>query len=308
MRYLLFTCLLTLSNLSFSQSPSYQPMLEPGKTWDVFSGEAGWIVPYKYGFRYFTNGVHSYLGQEYHSVWSKLFSPTNTPVFVPPFGLGSAVPFGVIREDTVSRKVYFRRAEFDWSLGEERLIYDFSLLVGDSIQMDSHIWYVLDSISITTLENSELRRKFYFHPTDAAFSPTFYIEGIGGKNGFSSPLIEYFESYDALVCVKRNGETQYSAGVYDHPCDYIAAVPGIDAAKINVFPNPVSEVLQLETTPGLFEQIRLYDVNRKLLGTWLLPPGDGTWRLPVQEIPDGPFWGILIGENNVVYFKGLKIQ
>lgn len=309
MRNLLLACLLFQSTISFCQSTSYHPLLENAKTWDVFGGEAGSITPYIQGERYLTEGTALYEGQEYQELWYELFLAENPPVFVPPFDLGSPVPYGLIREDTVARKVYFRRFQFDWSVGEEHLIYDFKLPVGNSIQMADGIWYTLDSVVMTTIDNGESRRKFHFHTSDQAFGPSFYIEGIGGKNGFAYPMGEYFEYRSDLVCVKRSGEILYSAGNYSSPCNFITATHApVATENIQVSPNPVSQELQLSIQPGDFELAKLYDMNGKMLGSWPVTANESYLKLPVQQIPDGPFWGVLSGKNKLAHFKGIKMR
>lgn len=308
----LLTSILLLMRISaFSQVQPYQPMLEAGKTWDTFWGETGGIVPYTNGFRYLIEGSGTFLGQLYQEVWNVQFiADPNLPYF-PPFVLGAKVPHGVIREDTIARRIYFRRFQFDWSLGEEQLIYDFSLSVGDSIQMaygTTGPWFVLDSIGVVIIQNGEARRQFYFHNIEEPLETTFYIEGVGGKNGFATPLITPFEFVIDLVCVKRQQEVLYSAGLYDSPCGFTSATHAPVLEKVKISPNPVSDAFSLEIQPGLFKWLKLFDASGRLVGVWELETNDSNLQIPVQNIPDGTFWGLLIGEKQLGNFRGVKMK
>ena len=91
---------------------------------------------------------------------------------------------GYIREDTAQRKVYF----MDVNGSPEMVIYDFSLLIGDSIdipfyQTNYSGWYRLDSVKTIQIFAGQ-RRQFYLHCMACTSS--------------SAPLLVWIESTGSL--------------------------------------------------------------------------------------------------------------
>jgi len=114
------------------------------------------------------------------------------------------------REDTVQRKVYGLED------GEEHLVYDFSLMVGDTF-FDTYptagwpgpgAYYVVSGID-TILVGSSLRKKFTFTGVLSMEENGFWIEGMGGGSGpFMS--LDAFESWTILRCFTHHDELLYS--------------------------------------------------------------------------------------------------
>lgn len=91
--------------------------------------------------------------------------------------------FGFLREDNVAKKVYFVDNQF----GSEKLLYDFSMLPGDSIYLDflqqgifETGYFTLDSIGVVTIMAGP-RRSFYLSNHSQAWSQSSlqWIEGVG---------------------------------------------------------------------------------------------------------------------------------
>lgn len=79
-----------------------------------------------------------------------------------------------LREDTIAKRVYIYDESYD---PHEQLLYDFSLLPGDTLDSDYHNdTFILDTIVDITLFNGEIRKMFCFDPGCIIH----YIEGIGG--------------------------------------------------------------------------------------------------------------------------------
>lgn len=145
---------------------------------------------------------------------------------------------GYIREDTAARKVYF----MDLTQTAERLIYDFTLQIGDSIYVDGgsqfHYfpsgYYVLDSITpFQTI--SGITNKFTFQPSGGStpfINPLIWLEGIGfpgeliydipsanGGSGLFSACSNGFNWYSyekILTCYEHNSKVYFDSCTYSY--------------------------------------------------------------------------------------------
>lgn len=90
---------------------------------------------------------------------------------------------GGVSEDTVSQKVYFS----EWDPERIGLIYDFGLLVGESVIIDNYyagfldVLLICDSIDYLNIDGA-MKKRIYLHSPGFAGSDI-WIEGIGSKFG-----------------------------------------------------------------------------------------------------------------------------
>lgn len=132
-------------------------------------------------------------------------------------GQVTSTTFYLFREDTAQRKVYRL-----WS-GQEYLVYDFSLSVGDTFNI-SHPTvgveesYVIEGIDTVSVGNS-LRKRFNFGGPQSLPESYYWIEGIGGGAGpFMSHYI--FESWSLLRCFSIGDELLFSSPI-SYPPQYL---------------------------------------------------------------------------------------
>ncbi len=103
----------------------------------------------------------------------------------------------LLREVVSEKKVYLTRV-IDPNTTEEFLLYDFSLSVGDSIEMMNPItpfppnggYFVVDSIIPRVLEDGEDYDHFYFSPAvsnQVSFHNAEWVEGIGSMSIINAP-------------------------------------------------------------------------------------------------------------------------
>jgi hypothetical protein len=97
----------------------------------------------------------------------------------------NAYYFAAVREDTMAGKVYFR-SEYYYSDGQEHLLYDFSVDVGDTVRFYS-LWSGLQkkemtvkSIDSILIDNHYRKRINFDHENSGEES---WIEGIGSTHG-----------------------------------------------------------------------------------------------------------------------------
>jgi hypothetical protein len=146
---------------------------------------------------------------------------------------------GYLREDTAAQKVYFMDNQF----GVEELLYDFSMVPGDSILLNfasngfyQNGMYVLDSIRNITLETGIHRIFFLNNPLNFFLAQLQWIEGVGNPGNLLYTKAENFGGgMFANVCwppdmINRNGSdllTCFYQGpekIYFDSCSHSSAI------------------------------------------------------------------------------------
>ncbi len=184
----------------------------------------------------------------------------------------------LLREDLPERKVYLNLLYNGTST--EYLLYDFSLAVGDSIDMKNPItpfpedagYYTLDSIVPRPLVDGNEYRHFYFTPSESntvSFNKATWIEGAGSLSLITAPSgNEDINGVGQLSCFFKNEELYYSN------LDSIDACEPTIILNTNAFYSPFSEVIisnQTATNQLLLSNVAnarfidLYDLNGKRL-------------------------------------------
>jgi len=202
--------------------------------------------------------------------------------------------FGYLREDTASKKVYF----IDNIFSPEELIYDFSMLPGDSIYLDFLFgsnyfvtgYFQLDSISNVML-NSVNRRVFYLNNYNAPSAMSLqWIESTGHpghlvytKSGNSQGgLFTFFcndnivrDFYQQLTCFEHNSQKVYfdscahstalNNGVsffYQDSCTYWYLGGSLDEKNnfnsFTISPNPLQNEGELIIEASHFSQAEVF--------------------------------------------------
>ncbi len=186
------------------------------------------------------------------------------------------------REDVANKQVFYHY--YDTT---EILIYDYSLLPGDTIESTYQYYQfslVLDSISTVIPQHSssifvpELMldhpRIFYLSSTGGSSRSAIWIEGIGNIADPFHPNTPWTAGAlgDALLCHFDNTGFRDYHDIYEEesaPC--LGPIVSIDEIShqdrsflVNVFPNPSTEFITIETDIEL-KDISVLDISGKLL-------------------------------------------
>ena len=174
---------------------------------------------------------------------------------------------GAIRQDSISQRVYYKLNGID----SEKLLYDFSLQVGDTlpIEMNWFIYYgiyVKDIDTILTYDNVYRRRWHldYEYPYEGW---TQIIEGIGYTSGLLGGIEPYFEGWNELLCFSIENEMIYRS--WRDTC-YVqtdtCTIVGLEENKnkdINIYPNPTTGIISISGVEDA--KIELYSITGKQL-------------------------------------------
>lgn len=167
---------------------------------------------------------------------------------------------GLIREDIAGRKVYFKNED-----EPEFLLYDFYVNENDTIinkEFESKV------ISIDSIEIDG-----QYHKVIQLSTANTWIEGIGGINGLITsyrpkPICATI-SY-SLLCFFNNGQLIYKPESSEtYGCYYYKSFQSVKLATYNslykFYPNPLGNVLTLESASNLKFDIEIYNIQGKLL-------------------------------------------
>jgi len=182
-------CLLTLV-VEYSFSQAYTPMLN-NSSWNIIETNGTQEIN-----RVINPGIDYYLNS---STYSTFIDPTIS-------GRNNEV---CLREDTSTRKVY-RIID-----GEDHLLYDFSLQVGDSILLDNGKYYKVSSITNINVIGGTRRRFNLIHYTGnvAGYSEA-WIEGVGS---YKHPLAPFYtlgsDPEYRISCSAQNEINIYNWGI-----------------------------------------------------------------------------------------------
>ena len=194
-----------------------------------------------YSFSYFLQGDTVINGTNYH----KIYKSSGTAHEHCAIGgslnnwwtFGSSYT-GAMRQEISLKQVYFIQP----SSGQECLLYDFSLQVGDTLVNGCSNWglYTIVSSIDSFLIGNSYRKSFGF-----SMSPYTVIEGIGGTCGLTGPMFP-FEYSENLICFSLNNQTLYPDTVTS--CNMISQVQEIfNELSFSVSPNPFQTSTELHT-------------------------------------------------------------
>lgn len=267
--------LILFSNmLAFGQA--YHPIIRPGITWDIVNMD--YHLQYCYasgGYRFYILGDSTIAGKTYKEVGATpLYSLNTDPwpnFFCPPYAVAygdtlnesSSYDCQLIREDTLTRKVY----TYDNTVGDT-LLYDFNLTTGDTLRSCGYggpYSAVVDSVRTVFLLDGSPRKMFYLEVI-GNWEYVYYIESIGGSQGTQFQIHNPFDGfgYEAdPICFSENG-----IPLWGTRCNYIQGVEQAENEHfLRLFPNPANTYLELERSGSESMQFYIYDLmGRVVLG------------------------------------------
>jgi hypothetical protein len=153
---------------------------------------------------------------------------------------------GTIREDTINKQVFYKYGEI------EGLIYDFSLEVGDTVQVDNQYFnyhvvsLVVDSIDMVDVNGIIRKRFFLFGIQNPMMDPYYpdeiWIEGIGSNFGImysGAGVFGWGGGTVKLLCASQNDNTIYMDTLFNE-CYIDTFYPQIlqwsfDTAYVNTY-------------------------------------------------------------------------
>src|SRR5690554_5289854 len=242
--------LLLLILVSFalvSSAQAYHPMIEDDKVWleaaYIGANECEYEEIYQLRFE----GDTTINGKMYRKILKRPFHQVSPGPYCPPFEAEEEeeiLNHFFMREDTTEHRVYLWHIDINnYPEGQEILLFDFTLEVGDTIPASNYatlgIPLIITDVSDFTLLNGEIRKRIEY--VDGA-----YIEGVGGEYGLFQPLMPGIGFWWNVLCLKQDEEN-----IYSHPnslsqCNWMTSVDEIQGSDIQLYPNPNTGTFSFE--------------------------------------------------------------
>ena len=232
-----------------SQDNIYHPLVQEGKCWSIVSvDDCGGIQNLK-----FTTTQMAFFGDTVISdvPYKKMYiSAKEFPIFPQDWTLQN-----FMREDE-DKKVWYKRN----SGSEEKLYYDFSLEIGDTIPEDigEQLYFepavIVEDISYITMQNGEKHKMLHLSILCSGYPShkEYWIEGIGSSLGVLFPITGMLVGgYTRLLCVHENNELLFNTNFW-REC-YKDGSNGITVYNhsINIFPNPAVGMLYINMNESM---------------------------------------------------------
>ncbi len=155
---------------------------------------------------------------------------------------------------------------------EKRLLYDFSLTVGDTLVVKASwccqgnnldtIVGVVDSVKSITVSGVPLK----YQDFGTADWPREHVEGVGSLYSFFPYPPLFDNAYSKLRCViYPNGDILKFTD--DEDCYIIMGVNDIQQSGLAMYPNPVMDELTIENKEGKAYELRIFNQQGQLIFT-----------------------------------------
>ncbi|MCT4580466.1 MAG: T9SS type A sorting domain-containing protein [Flavobacteriales bacterium] len=184
----------------------------------------------------------------------------------------------LLREDIHERKVYLKLANYN-SRPDEFLLYDFSLSVGDSMNVYNPIapfvfdagMFQLDSIALHPLVDGNSYKHFYLHALDtvqAGRQNAVWIEGAGSLSLINAPgATPNVNGAGKISCFFKNDQLFYSQLDSTNECstDYTVGVRGQELFDIDLITNHIDKNVLVKYNGIKPVELAIYTINGQLL-------------------------------------------
>ena len=284
--------------------------------------------------------------------YAKVYRQTSYSPFE--FDMNEAEYFCAIRNDVDNRRVYgiykdtlpvrYDNYEEIDNPTRELLLYDFSVKVGDTVDVVSFecadflgyiqicrfkrtdvislsitnkdFIHLYDNDSIIMMENGEQRRRILMRGLDPASTATFWLEGVGSGNGPMNFIIpgHWEGSSRRLLCFSQDDELLFSQNYYEYDDDYDCFSLGWGSdveennhSAISIFPNPTDGNLAIKLAE-VCHSIEIYDsFGRKMMSQQINETtGQQVIDVDVSSYPSGLYLVVVKGDGERYYKRIVK--
>lgn len=187
---------------------------------------------------------------------------------------GGSVPYtaGYFRQDVAQKKVFI----WNSTNQTDELLYDFgSLVIGQPYpETVTNLYYpnllVMAQDSVQLIDGNYYKRWVLgTNSSDSAYVSV--IEGVGGTNGFNTPIYGNFEQFSRLLCHKsgvqsiyENWQTYPASPEFSEDCSRTLSIGSHSEVNATIFPNPSSSAITVQSDRSI-HFVELFDLNGKLL-------------------------------------------
>lgn len=185
------------------------------------------------------------------------------------------------------------------SYGDEELLYDYDIEVGDFFHDgDAHPMQVTE-VSTIIDHNGVSRKRIDFTFIGLTNVTEYWVEGVGSNRGFTHVGLWEADPYSQgevyhLLCYHEGDNLIYVNPEYNE-CDVDEVAENANEG-ISIYPNPASEVVRILNDNGMsISRVDIIDLTgRTVLST------DNAQSINVSELAEGQYFVRVIGESTIV--------
>jgi len=210
-------------------------------------------------------------------------------------GVYGPIEEGVYR--TEGNQVYFRPwLAYRDVYGEEVLLYDYDLEVGDFFNEDDDHPMKVESVSTIIDENGVERKKWEFSFLTLPDETEYWIEGVGSSRGFLN-VGRYTPGDDGeifhLLCFHKSWNVIYINPVFNE-CDEDFISENSTENGFEVYPNPAKDFVKILNDKDLtISNIEIIDMFGRVISCV-----EGNDEINISELPQGEYFvKIMTGES-----------
>ena len=168
----------------------------------------------------------------------------------------------LIREDE-NKKVWLR----ELANGAEFLMYDFSIIQGDSVQVGFEpVYLYVDSISSIEI-NGTTRMQYHLSDGESAGYEETWIEGLGSDKGIIwCGTANFVGGWTYLLCVHENNELTYMNPEYNF-CYFVNTDISEETKEtVQIYPNPAKNTISISNPEKIkFESLTLFNLSGQIV-------------------------------------------
>lgn len=288
--------LLSISIILLQQvyAQEYNPTAVEGVHWVIRYDDNSTFEPVDGLWEYFASGDTVVNGLTYKKILKRDLVVTQNG---PPFETEEEYElFGLIRDDTLNKKVFaFNLQENNnyCPVDEEYLLFDFSLNIGDTVNLCIHpdfFDFVIQDISTSTVLGFTTK---LFEGEDILY------EGMGSNYGLFEEMFAPF---------KKNRRYVYSTFLYyycrEEPCDlFVSTEYHMESKSVEIYPNPTNSVLNIKNDYNTkINRIFIYNS----LGQKQIEIYQNTNQIDISKLKNGVYFIEFESEEKFIRKKIIK--
>jgi hypothetical protein len=186
-----------------------------------------------------------------------------------------------------STNIFFREKEskiWKFDNGLEYLYYDFSLEKGDTFITNNNELLLVILAYNKVMTNGEMRKTLKFFDLVSGGATT-WIEGVGDSRGLlTNNSGAYIDTDWDLLCYYKDQELVYQNDIFSE-C-WISGNSELDAIKVQIFPNPVSDYLEIDQPDSFIPNLI---VIADLTGKKIMEYNNYTGKINVSKLNKGMY-------------------
>lgn len=222
------------------------------------------------------------------------------------------------RENVAEKQVFV----YDIYRQTEKMIYDFSLSVGDTFlypDLYNPVLQTVTAIDQVQLQDGSWRRRInlaYESPYDSLIYHYNWIEGIGcdSLSTFDYTLPAY---YSSLVCHQSKTQVLWDTQLWDIGCNDMPQIlqealgnETINDKQVSFYPNPVNDALTVNLGDTFSEiQVQISNLLGQTIQQWTEPNPTETLTISTNQLPTGVYYVQLSSNHKVIAnYKMVKVD